>query len=127
VRISDLERRAALMDIQAVPISAAFQALLVQELTHFHEPEMDALMAKLGPPFSLNEEEAGRLDDLLVKREQELLPIPEVSQRERDAALMLRLLMRRIAADVNKTGVNADPLIRVLITTREIEVRGELC
>ena len=44
VRIAELETKLALVNAVVVPISTAFQAILIKELTHFHAPEMDALI-----------------------------------------------------------------------------------
>lgn len=114
-RIVALERRIALLNQQTIPISAAFQAILVQDLTHFHTPEMDALMVKLGPPFILTRVETDRLIALLSERERDLGP--EVPQSERDAAHMLPLVIRRVAADRERSGLQAEPLVRVLIAS----------
>ena len=121
-RVIELERRGALLNQQTIPISAAFQAILVQDLTHFHTPEMDELMVKLGPPFILTEKEAERLITLLSERECDLGP--EVSQSERDAARMLPLVIRRVAMERERTGLRAEPLVRVLIASHA-EAYGE--
>lgn len=115
-RVQELERNSALLSQQTIPISAAFQAILIQDLTHFHTPEMDELMVKLGPPFILTEKETNRLIELLAERERDLGP--EVSQSERDAARMLPLVIRRVAADLERTGLQAEPLVRVLIASQ---------
>lgn len=45
-RISELENKLSLLTQSVMPISAAFQAILIKQLTHFHLPEIDALLAK---------------------------------------------------------------------------------
>ena len=47
-RIVELERQVALVGQAIVPISAAFQAILIKELTHIHTPVLDRLLEKVG-------------------------------------------------------------------------------
>ena len=61
LRVTSLEGKLALVDQAVVPISAAFQAILIKELTHYHTPEMDELLTKVGPPSTLT---ASEIDDL---------------------------------------------------------------
>ncbi len=92
-RLVDLEKQSALLQQLVGPLSTAFQAALVKELTHFHTPEMDALMVKLGPPYVLNDDELGRLTVMLRERANSSdLDIPE---SEREAALMLPYVLKR--------------------------------
>jgi hypothetical protein len=116
-RIVELERQAALVSGAVVPISAAFQITLIRDLTHFHTPEMDALMVKLGPPLALSEEEALRLEHLLSERAKDMGL--EISDAERDAAAMLPLVMRRVKADIGRTGIAAEPLVHILVTPHD--------
>ncbi len=113
-RIFDLEKQMALLNQAIVPISVAFQAILVKELTHAHTPEMDALMVKLGPPFTLSVVEAERLSILLRDRYED--QSEEIADSERDAAQMLPLVMKRILADQVNTGISAEPLVQVITT-----------
>jgi hypothetical protein len=118
MRVDDLERQNALISRQTIPISAAFQATLIQDLTHFHTPEMDALLVKLGPPFVLTQREVDRLIMLLEERERDLGG--DVGQGERDAARMLPMVIRRVAADQLRTGLHAEPLVRVFVNRAEV-------
>jgi hypothetical protein len=108
-RIMELERQMALVSQTSVPISAAFQSALIKDLTHFHTPEMDALMVRLGPPVILTDDEASRLEVLLCERTQNMGE--EISDSERDAAAMLPLVMRRV-----KSGP-VEPLVQVILRT----------
>ncbi len=93
LRVTELEKQAAVQGQQILPLWTAAQAILVKELTHFHTPEMDALMIKLGPPFILDEDEERRLEQLVDERQQDMsVDIPE---SEREAAGILRYLMKR--------------------------------
>src|SRR5678815_4707353 len=76
-----------------MPISTAFQAILIKELTHFHTPVMDALMSKIGPPFTLTAAEETELIAALEQRTQDMAA--EISDSERDAAKILPLVMKR--------------------------------
>jgi hypothetical protein len=92
-RVTELERTLAQVNAQVIPISTAFQAILIKELTHFHTPEMDALMVKIGPPNTLTPDEEKRLAALLVERTKDMGP--EISDSERDAAAILPAVMKR--------------------------------
>ncbi len=118
-RIVELEKQLSLVSQAVVPISVAFQAILVKELTHFHTPEMDALMAKLGPPFVLTPSEGARLMVLLDERQRDMND--QISDRERDAALMLPMVMKRILVDRELSGMEAEPLVRIIVS-QEISV-----
>lgn len=96
-RIVELETKSALTSAAMLPITTAFQAILIKELTHFHTPVMDALMAKLGPPFTLSEEEEAELIAALKQREADVNG--RISDSERDAAHMLPMLMKRVRTE----------------------------
>lgn len=92
-RITELERQLSLVSQSVVPISTAFQAILIKELTHFHTPVMDRLMEKLGPPNLLSAEEEVALIAALEQRTKDMGS--EISDSERDAASMLPLVIKR--------------------------------
>jgi len=96
-RVIELENKIALVNAAVVPISTAFQAILIKELTHFHTPEMDALLVKIGPPNILNESEEKRLSIMLVERSKDLNG--SISDSERDAATILPIVMKRAKAE----------------------------
>jgi len=98
-RVAELERLNALVTQAVLPISAAFQAILIKELTHFHTPIMDALMVKLGPPLILTETEEQELVAALKKREHDMGD--QISDAERDAARMLPMVMKRVKAEID--------------------------
>jgi hypothetical protein len=96
-RLVALESQLALVNAAVVPISTAFQAILIKELTHFHTPEMDALLVKIGPPNVLTEDERDRLAVMLIERTEDLGS--EISSSERDAAHILPAVMKRAQAE----------------------------
>jgi hypothetical protein len=96
-RIVELEKQLALVSAAVVPISTAFQTILIKELTHYHTPELDALLLKIGPPATLSLVEVRRMEQLLIEREKQL--DGTVSESERDAARMLPLVMKRAIAE----------------------------
>ncbi len=96
-RVVELERLNSLVTQAVVPISAAFQAILIKELTHFHTPIMDALMVKLGPPNTLTTAEEVELVAALKQREQDMDGL--IDDAERDAARMLPMVMKRVKAE----------------------------
>jgi hypothetical protein len=90
-RVAELTERLSLVSAQVVPFSTAFQQILVAQLTHAHTPELDALLAKLGPPITLTEEEEPELYRLLSAREKEV----EFDEEERESAIMLPYVIKR--------------------------------
>jgi hypothetical protein len=92
-RVAGLESQLALVNQAVVPISTAFQAILIKELTHYHTKEMDALLVKVGPPNVLTGAEESRLAVMLEARTKDMGPL--ISASERDAAMMLPAVMTR--------------------------------
>lgn len=97
-RFTDIEAKLAILSQAVVPISTAFQAILIKELTHFHMPRMDELMVKVGPPSILTLEEESELEKLLEERQSDMGP--EITDSERDAAQMLPMIIRRAKAEI---------------------------
>jgi hypothetical protein len=98
-RLAELERQQAVLSQAVIPISAAFQSILIKQLTHFHTPVLDELLKKLGPPITLTEAEEHELQAALEERTRDMGD--EISDSERDAARMLPMVMKRVrtAAD----------------------------
>lgn len=120
-RVTEIETQSHVLAQAMLPVTAAFQALLVKELTHYHTPEMDALMVKLGPPLTLTEPEAERLAMLLEQRTRDVSA--EITASERDAALMMPAVMRRVRAE---TLAPPPPTLRLVAMTAVVEsVDGE--
>jgi hypothetical protein len=121
-RVTELESKIALVQQAVVPISTAFQAILIKELTHLHAPELDALMLKLGPPFTLTLEEQERLTVLLTERARDMGD--SIPQSEREAAMMLPFIIKRVRAE-NGLDVNALQLAVVALPRRPRKARKE--
>lgn len=94
-RLAAAENQLMRIDQVIVPINTMMQALLVKQLTHAHTPEMDQLMAKLGPPSQLTDEENERLLELLEERSKD----KEHPREERKAAEILPVIMERAQAE----------------------------
>lgn len=86
----------ATMSTALLPVSAMFQAALVKHLTHNHTPEMDDLLARIN---DLSETETARLHALLKERVVEF-DDPAIDDLERDAAVMMPYVMKRVKAEV---------------------------
>lgn len=99
-RLNDLERQSALLGQAVLPISTAFQQLLIKELTHPHTPELDHLLTLVGPPCQMTPAEQVRFTRLLAERAHDRT----ISALERDAAVMLPLVMRRATFDLEHLG-----------------------
>jgi hypothetical protein len=110
LRMAELESKFAVLSQAVVPISAAFQAVLVKQLTHLHTPVLDALLIKLGPPNILTDEDETILVQELHKRISEI--DDQVDEYERDAARMLPMVIRRVK---NPAIVASDTLMQVVL------------
>jgi hypothetical protein len=97
-RVAEIELKLALVNQQMVPIATAMTAMFVKELTHFHTPELDALMVKVGPPNTLTAAEVDRMSVLLEERARDMGPL--ITASERDAAIMLLPMIRRSQAEL---------------------------
>src|ERR1700674_2615584 len=93
-RIVELERQVALLGLTVQPLSAAFQAILVKQLSHFHTPHIDLLLSKLGPPVLLTQSEEVELAKELAQRAVDVAS--EITDDERGAALMLPYVIQRV-------------------------------
>lgn len=114
-RLRTLESQLGAIGDRVLPITTAFQALLVQELTHFHEPRTDALLTKLGPPITLTDAEEAELLHRLRQREVDMGHL--ITPSERDAARILPLIMKRIRAENDMLG-QVPPLFQLVTIVR---------
>jgi hypothetical protein len=121
-RVADMERQMGQVGQAILPISAAFQAILIKELTHFHTPVMDALLVKLGPPVTLTADEEVALQQALETRVEEMNGA--LNEAERDAAIMLPMVMRRVRAE-NEALANAPSELRVVAVVPDKAVEEE--
>jgi hypothetical protein len=121
-RIAELETKLALVNAAVVPISTAFQAILIKELTHFHTPEMDALLVKVGPPVTLSEVEEARLTHMLQEREKDLGG--EITDSERDAAHILPAIMKRARIEQELLSTAETLRIRLITVGAALGVPG---
>lgn len=95
--VTALQNQLGLVSQVVTPINQAMQALLIRELTHYHTPELDALMAKLPPDGNLTDEEQVRITLLLKERADQLNgTIPE---SEREAAIILPYVIKRVKVE----------------------------
>ena len=111
--VTELTRQMAQMHTTAVPLNVALQAVLIQELTHLHTPQVDRLLAKLGSPFQLTEAEEQILLLALRQREQDMGE--EITESERDAARILPLLLKRIKRELEHPS-GASPVTDQIVT-----------
>jgi hypothetical protein len=116
-RLTDLETKLALVNQQVIPINAAFQAVLVHQLTHYHTPELDALLQKIGPPNTMTEVEKNRFGILLKERTTDIGS--EITPSERDAATMLPMVMKRAIIEA-ETLTGAEDMKLKLVTVAAV-------
>jgi hypothetical protein len=120
LRIVEIEKQIALISASVVPISTAFEAVLIKQLTHLHTPRLDDLMTRIGPPSSLLPAEVDEMADLL--RERAIDMGDRICDSERDAAVMLPLVMKRarIEAD-DPIVIVADGALLQLVSTPNLD------
>jgi hypothetical protein len=121
-RVSELEAKLALVNAAVIPISTAFQAILIRELTHLHTPEMDALLVKIGPPLTLTPAEEERLAVMLRERAKD--KDKEIPNSERDAALILPAVMKRARAEQALLQTAQDLKLQVISVAGLMAVSG---
>jgi hypothetical protein len=103
-RIRTLEQQVALVNQSIQPISIAFQSLLVKQLTHYHTPDIDELLQKLGPPSTLTDVESIKLAEALEARTRDV--DSQIDQSERVAAALLPFVMERVKIENEQIGRN---------------------
>ena len=112
-KIAELNLRLSVVTAAVVPISEAFKAVLIKELTHYHTPELDKLLAKIGPPQTLTDIEVIRLERLLDERSRDMAD--SITDSERDAATMLPMVIKRAKAEAIEPKVApADALMQIV-------------
>lgn len=95
-RTTRLEQELASLKTAVVPISAAFQAILIKELTHYHTPVTDRLLEKL-ENGTLAPTEERELSVALEERTRDMNG--DIPESERDAARMLPMVIKRVRAE----------------------------
>lgn len=114
-RLAALESKALIAEQTIMPISSAFQAILVKQLTHYHTPELDALLAKLDP-YTLTDAEERRFYHLLEERTRDMGS--EIDASERNAAKMLPYVIKRVKEET-------DTASKVALQTVVVPMHGD--
>lgn len=109
LRVLALETQLAVVNQSIQPISVAFQAILIKQLTHYHTPKLDALLKKLGPPLCLTADEEVEIGRLLHERTRDMHD--EIDQSERDAATMLPFVMARVRHELTEPPADIDLVV----------------
>lgn len=91
-RIIELEQKLAVLSAEAAPIHAAFLAMSIAKLTHFHTPVADEILQKIVFPFNQTEEEIEELRIILEERMAD--PSIEINGAEKIHAKILPDLIR---------------------------------
>jgi hypothetical protein len=109
LRVIELESKLGILTQTIQPITAAFQAVLIKQLTHYHTPKLDALLAKIGPPSVLTRADEVELAMELDKRTKDMGA--SINASERLAATMLPFVMSRVRHEGESPPANSDFLI----------------
>jgi hypothetical protein len=114
-RVTELERQMAVLMAEAKPINAYVQAMAIAKLTHFHTPETDKLLAKVGARERLSGSDVERLAHALKERES--VVDSEVDEEERIWARILPDIIRlaKIEADRLASGTVPVDVLRVIV------------
>ena len=91
-----------------IPISTAFQTVLVKQMTHYHTPALDELMAKM---LAETLTDSDRAELILALKERELDMGMLIDDSERGAAKLLPLLMERVALEKIQTAKGFDVVL----------------
>jgi hypothetical protein len=97
-RVDVLDKQLSLLSQAVVPISTAYQTILVRELTHYHTPRVDSLLEKLGPPALLTAAEEEELLCALKAREADMGDL--ITDQEREAAHILPVVIKRVKTEI---------------------------
>jgi hypothetical protein len=98
-----------MLGVAVQPLTAAMASMLVKSLTHYHTPDTDVLLAKVGPPNTLTQEEEEDLRGLMNERSNDRAA--RISPLERNAAQLLLLIVERNRLEAG----NTDELFPVLV------------
>lgn len=112
--VGNLRQKIAVLETSLLPINAVYQAILVKELTHFHTPETDRLLEKLGPPITLTEAEEKELYAAMDKRMLDQGDL--ITESERGAAKILPEVIKRSRAEAKMLACEAGVSVLVRIT-----------
>lgn len=115
-KVNALTSQLGLVSQVVTPINQAMQALLIRELTHYHTPELDALMAKLPPEGTLSPEEEQRIAVLLQEREEQM--DGSIPESEREAAHILPYVIKRVRAEAAAI-VESTPQLKIVAVPPE--------
>jgi len=116
-RVRTLELQIALLTQQVSPLWTAAQAILIKQMTHYHAPELDALLRKIGPPVTLTAQEEHRLYVLLEERTKDMGAL--IDSSERDAAAMLPLIIRRVREEQHLKAQDTQILVVAIPRTED--------
>lgn len=112
--IARLRSKVEILTAAAIPIHEAYQAVLTTKLSHSHTPDMDKLLAKLGPPNTLTPEEITQLEIGLAARMQDYGDM--IDEAERITAKILPDVVR--LAEIEKDNQNPDAVTENLIISK---------
>jgi hypothetical protein len=121
-RMGEVEAKLGLVTQQVIPFNALMQSILIKELTHYHTPELDALMLKIGPPSTLTDAEQARMTELLEERTRDMGP--EISARERGAAAILPEVILRAKAELEQLKDAEAMKLKLVTVTAVVGVSG---
>jgi hypothetical protein len=121
-RVIVLERQLAVVNQSVIPLNAAMQAALIKQLTHFHTPEMDALLVKLADN-TLTDQEEVRLWEMVAQRERDMGDL--IPEEERDAAHILPIIVKRARAEAAAVEAPAEILLVAVPKEPDPPAEGE--
>lgn len=126
-QVRALQVKVSVVEQVAAPLNALMQQALIKELTHLHTPEMDALLVKVGgldengvvQPNTLTNDEEERLAVMLKERATEANG--RIDTYERDAAIMLPMVLKRVKREVEASKL-VDPELKLVAVVSDAAV-----
>lgn len=111
-KVVELQREVAIMKAAAIPITAAFQAMLVSGLRHHHAPALDEVLDKMTAGERLTPKDLKIREEGLAKRQND----PNADEAERIKAKILPDIER--LAELEKEEGLTDPIIETVLVSK---------
>jgi hypothetical protein len=114
-QFQEMADRVSIINAGYTPMFTALLKVVVPELTHFHTPEADDLLARIA---TLKDDEMDRLEVLM--RERESVVDPQISPKERATARALPWIARR-AREEAQVGPDVRVVVQMVSTSLEVQ------
>lgn len=111
-RLTELEKKIAVMEAAAIPITAAYQTMILSGLRHHHAPALDEVLDKMADGKPLTAEDLKIRKKGLAERQND----PETPEAERIKAKILEDI-ERLGVLEKEEGLT-DPIIETVLVSK---------